>query len=131
MNYNMKSLSHMLNEAFSINEASKENRAHKNKVIKKIYDLTKGFTSRLYNDDYWKGVDDIRKAISSISDIKETLIYPINGGYRTSKDGMSQWKEYEVELTGEDFVIKGTLNCHAAGSVDDPFDKYDMSLVIY
>lgn len=134
--YTFKPFTAYMNAAFNIgclNEAEKikENRAHKNKVIKKIYDLTKSYTSKLYNDDYWKGVSDIRSAISSITDITEVLIYPINGGYRTSKDGLSHWKEYEVELTGEDFTIKGTLNCHAAGSVSDPFDRYDMSLVIY
>jgi hypothetical protein len=55
-----------------------------------------------------------------------------DGGYRKSNDGMSQWKEYQVDIdTPEGFNIQGTLNCHAAGSVEDPFDRYDMSLVLW
>ena len=51
---------------------------------------------------------------------------------------MSQWKQYKVEIyknpldsneKPEPFMI-GTLNCHAAGSVKDPFDAYDMSFCI-
>ena len=44
----------------------------------------------------------------------------------------SEWKEYKVELeTQEGIKLEGTLSCHAAGSVSDPFDKYDMSLVMW
>lgn len=107
-----------------------------NSLYKKIYDETKTLTSRLYHDESWEGVDLIRNAISNciekVGYDGEVLIYPVNGGYRTSKDGLSQWKEYEVEINSADGVkeISGTLNCHAAGSVKDPFDRYDMSLVI-
>ena len=54
---------------------------------------------------------------------------------------MSQWKQYKVELykvhkdfnTDEEYpkpFMIGTLNCHAAGSIKDPFDAYDMTFCI-
>ena len=54
---------------------------------------------------------------------------------------MSQCKQYKVELfkvpkdynTDDEYpksFIIGTLNCHEAGTVKDPFDAYDMSLCI-
>ena len=54
---------------------------------------------------------------------------------------MSQWKQYKVELykvhkdfnTDEEYpkpFTIGTLNCHAAGTVQDPFAAYDMSFCI-
>lgn len=122
---NFKNLGMMLSEAFN-----KGN--YKKKIFNQIYKKTQKLTSKLYSDDYWKGVDDIRNAIASIDDITDVNIYPVNGGYKTSKDGTSQWKEYEVELsTKENVTIGGTLSCHAAGSVKDPFDKYDMTLVMW
>ena len=54
---------------------------------------------------------------------------------------MSQWKQYKVELYKvhkdfnadeeypEPFMI-GTLNCHAAGTIKDPFAAYDMAFCI-
>lgn len=107
-----------------------------NSLYKKIYNKTNKLTGRLYRDESWEGVDLIENTISDC--MKEVgydgklLIYPVEGGYRTSKDGLAQWKEYEVEINSADGVkeIYGKLNCHAAGSVNDPFDRYDMSLVI-
>ena len=87
----------------------------KRKVQNAIYkQLEKtGTTGRFYRDDNWEGV---------------RLV-----GYRKSKDGMSQWKQYKVEIVvkgAEQPFMGGTLNCHAAGTVDDPFDTYDMSCCI-
>lgn len=121
----MRTLGMMLVEA--VNKS-----AYKKKVNNKIYKETQKLTSKLYSDDYWKGVDDIRKALSSVQEIIDVSVFPIDGGYKTSKDGTSQWKEYKVELeTQEGIKLEGTLSCHAAGSVADPFDKYDMSLVMW
>jgi len=64
-----------------------------------------------------------------------------NGGYRNSLGGntlfvynpdVAYWKEYKVEITTDDgIVINGYLNCHLCGTTEDPFEKYDMSLVLY
>lgn len=103
-----------------------------------IYNKTAKLTSCKYHDTYWDGVSQVKKAIKSVIEENgggyELSITVYNGGYRTSKDGMSQWKEYWVDIYSEKSpkpVICGTLNCHAAGSVKDPFDAYDMSLVIW
>lgn len=64
-----------------------------------------------------------------------------DGGYRNSLGGntlytgrpdVSYWKEYLLTITSEDGVtVEGHLNCHAAGTFEDPFERYDMSLVLY
>ena len=114
----------------------------KKKVQNAIYkQLEKtGTTGRFYRDDSWEGVKLVRKDIQdALSNIKnaeheyEVSIAPDEGGYRKSKDGMSQWKQYKVEIfvKGSELpFMGGTLNCHAAGTVDDPFDMYDMSCCI-
>ena len=110
------------------------------KLKNEIYRTTFEFTSKRYSDDYWKGVKDIEQAIIQAMDNLGTDEYDFyiytkqgTGGYRTSDDGMNYWKEYEIVIfTKEDMKeqLIGHLNCHSAGTFDDPFLYYDMSLSI-
>ena len=114
----------------------------KQKVQNAIYkQLEKtGTTGHFYKDDAWEGVKLVKKDIEdSFKLIKnpeheyEVSIAPDEGGYRKSKDGMSQWKQYKVEIYVKDSELPfmgGTLNCHAAGTIEDPFETYDMSCCI-
>jgi hypothetical protein len=115
----------------------------KRQVQKAIYkELQKNNTTgKFYRDEYWAGVDAVRKDVQTALDSLfrkthheyESSIYPVNGGYRKSNDGMSQWKEYVVDI----FIygkktpfMTGYLNCHAAGTIEEPFKMYDMSFVL-
>ena len=63
-------------------------------------------------------------------DIIKINYYCIDGGYRQSKDGMSQWKEYLINIEfNEEDIIKGYINCCACGTISDPFSVYDMVFV--
>ena len=139
----MKNLKDILNESYSDGVLDKSIKApEKKKVQNAIYkQLEKtGTTGRFYRDDAWEGVRLVKKDIEdAFKNIKnapheyEVSIAPDDGGYRKSKDGMSQWKQYKVEIYvkgAEDPFMVGTLNCHAAGTVQDPFDMYDMSCCI-
>jgi len=139
----MKNLKDILNESYSDGVLDKSIKApEKKKVQNAIYkQLEKtGTTGRFYRDDAWEGVRLVKKDIEdAFKNIKnapheyEVSIAPDDGGYRKSKDGMSQWKQYKVEIYvkgAEDPFMIGTLNCHAAGTVQDPFDMYDMSCCI-
>lgn len=103
-----------------------------------IYDNTQKITSCLYHDDYWHGVSLIRMTIDRLIEENGGGYYlnlsVYDGGYKTSADGMSKWKEYWINIYSDDSdhpVICGTLNCHAAGKIEDPFSSYDMSLVLW
>ena len=139
----MKDLKDILNESYSDGVLDKSIKApEKKKVQNAIYkQLEKtGTTGRFYHDDTWEGVGFVKKDIEdAFKNIKnapheyEVSIAPDDGGYRKSKDGMSQWKQYKVEIYvkgAEDPFMIGTLNCHAAGTVQDPFDMYDMSCCV-
>lgn len=105
--------------------------ASKRTAINRIYKVTNELRSKSYrNDDYWNGPRMIVDAIKSLG--YEVGLGAKDGGYRKSRDGMSQWKEYQIDIdTPEGFNIQGTLNCNAAGSIEDPFDRYDMTLVLW
>jgi len=139
----MKDLKDRLNESYSDGVLDKSIKApEKKKVQNAIYkQLEKtGTTGKFYRDTAWEGVklvkqdiEDAFKTIKNAAHEYEVSIAPNDGGYRKSKDGMSQWKQYKVEIYvkgAEDPFMIGTLNCHAAGTVQDPFDMYDMSCCI-
>lgn len=137
----MELLYNVIQEKLQISHktSQKEKKTIQNCIYKQLQ--KNNTTGKFYNDDHWLGVDAVR------DDVEEGLynafrktgqeytfdIYPINGGYRTSKDGMSKWKEYEVVIynkKNKEQILIGTLNCHAAGTIEDPFKMYDMSFVL-
>lgn len=138
----MKSLNQIINEKLMI--TSRVDKKEMKLIQRAIYkELEKNNTTgRFYKDTNWAGVtkvkEDIMNALHGLySKTKhdyDCSIAPINGGYRQSSDGMAQWKEYEIALylgKKEEPFMKGYLNCHAAGSAEDPFDMYDMSVMLY
>ncbi len=100
----------------------------KNRIYSKINKL--GLTSHIYHDNYWLGVTEIMNAINSVDGVIESYYSTNNGGYRQNSDGV-QWKEYLVTIDTEQGEIKGGLNAHAAGIAEDPFSRYDVTLVLW
>ena len=138
----MKSLNQIMNEKLMI--TSRVDKKEMKLIQRAIYkELEKNNTTcKYYRDTNWAGVtkvkEDIMNALHGLYNKTkhdyDCSIAPINGGYRQSSDGMAQWKEYEIALylgKKEEPFMKGSLNCHAAGSAEDPFDMYDMSVMLY
>lgn len=136
----MKSIITYINERLII--GPKVDNKEKKLIQKAIYkELQKNNTTgKFYKDTNWAGVvkvkEDIMNALHGLySKTKHDYNCSIgteNGGYRKNDDG-TQWKEYKVCLylgKQEEPFMTGTLNCHAAGSVEDPFGMYDMSFII-
>mgnify|MGYP003288920989 CR=1 FL=1 len=137
----MKTVTEYIDEAFKlrIRVLPKE----KKQIINAIYkELQKNNTTgKFYRDDYWEGVTKVRKDITTAlnglyrktSHEYDVSISAKNGGYRKNDDG-TQWKEYTIEIflkTQEEPFMNGILNCHAAGTLDDPFSMYDMTVQLF
>ncbi len=111
-------------------------KVNRRSIMNHIYREISDMTSHIYRDNDWSAVSvlcqKIRQVLTLISDDLELIISVPNGGYRTSHDGMSHCKEYSlsIENNGKS-IIGGTLTAHAAGSVTDPFDRYDMTVVLW
>ena len=56
----------------------------------------------------------------------------VDGGYsRPGDDGMPRRKSYNIGIkTPEGVDIFGMLHCDAAGTVENPFEAYDMTLLL-
>lgn len=107
-------------------------------VIKKIYDCTYYLRTGIFSDYDWSNVfalrDKMQEVINAIN-----LLYDSNyefefggGVYKKSDDRMNKYREYTFTITdaysGE--TRSGSVICFAAGSIGNPFGKYDISLIM-
>lgn len=105
----------------------------KKKYINKLYKGVKDLTSHIYKDDNWSSA---MKAFDIISNIigndGELSVWCENGGYWKGVGEFPNYKEYkfEIELI-DDIKINGSLKCHSAGTVEDPFEKYDVTVTFW
>lgn len=113
-----------------------EKKVSATKIKNHIYKVVSPMTSHLYKDEDWSGVASvfaaIRKVLANLSESLDLRVRVEDGGYREN-DG-AHWKEYclsIVDEANEKQVLAGHLNAHGAGSIEDPFARYDMTVVLY
>lgn len=108
----------------------------KAKVKNHIYKAIAAMTSRIYKDNDWSGVSsvlaEIRLALSRISESLNLQVSVVDGGYHQN-DG-AHWKEYQlaiIDAASEKKILAGNLNAHGAGTMEDPFARYDMPVILW
>lgn len=114
--------------------------------INQIYRIVHkyGLDSKLYSDEAWQAIDDYHSVISSLG--CDVDIFPCanlnrfdsditsDGGYTDydPQDHMPRSKQYKIVITFEDGMkAEGYIKCMAAGTVSDPFSKYDTCMVLW
>lgn len=129
INLNEQITKHLRNVLNEMSDAS-----IKRRYINLLYKTVEksGLTSHLFNDDYWLGKTEVCNLIGSMEGITDFEVTVNNGGYRQNDSGDAFWKEYNlmIEFNGT-IVINGLLKCHAAGSVEDPFSRYDITVTFW
>jgi hypothetical protein len=127
---NQKKLNRIISE--SINKVISEttNSQIKRKYINKIHKFTHQATSKMYKDEFWEGVDmtleAINNAIGEDGDVEVTVK---NGGYADRIDVFPNYKQYNICITLNcGVIINGVLKCHAAGTIENPFERYDITV---
>lgn len=109
---------------------------HFENLKKDIYSTTSGCRSGYFSDSDWSNAFRVLKMIGNVVEDYnfkngtefEFVLGP--SGYMTSSDGYSSWKEYRFEITDNDKIYYGVLNCCAAGTIEDKFSLYDMCLMM-
>ena len=113
--------------------------------INQIYRIVKkyGIDSKLYSDEAWQAVDDYCKAIGSLgcevevkpcANISNADSMMSDGGYcdYDPSDNMPRSKQYAIKIEFEDgMCIGGYIKCMAAGTVNQPFSRYDTCIVLW
>lgn len=56
-----------------------------------------------------------------------------NGGYWKQIHEFPNYKEYKFSIyfSIDDFEINGSLKCHSAGTLEDPFGRYDITVTMW
>jgi len=114
---------------------------------RKVHELLSGVADGIYSDDNWEGVRKVWDRLTEYG-ISWTLIsseYGMSPSFQQTftrpwqrKDGGSlrrindfkQWK-FEIKFTNNnqrETTLYGTIVASGAGSVEDPLDKYDVTV---
>ena len=119
------------NNKNKINEASNSNL--KRKYINYIYNGLKNLTNKMYKDDNWEGVSNIYKTLQHMLEGKgEVEMYVEHGGYWKQLGEFPNYKEYKIKVNTNDGIeINGSLKCHAAGTIEDTFKYYDITITLW
>jgi hypothetical protein len=113
--------------------------------INQVYRIVKkyGIDSKLYSDENWQAISDYYRAITSLGcevemkpcgDLSHADSIESDGGYcdYDQYDGMPRSKQYAIKIMFDDGMnIDGYIKCMAAGTVQDPFSRYDTCIVLW
>ena len=113
--------------------------------INQVYRIVKkyGIDSKIYHDENWQAISDYYRAISSLgcevemkpcASLSNADSIESDGGYTDYDpyDNMPRSKQYAIKIMFEDGMnIDGYIKCMAAGTVEDPFSRYDTCIVLW
>lgn len=100
-------------------------------AIKHIYKLVGKSMDGFFTDEYWRPISQFWKMLYS----KEISLGTHSAQYRKDERGVPDAKIWKFTIPFEDNkgkknVIHGSITAAGAGSVKDPLDKYDVTLVL-
>lgn len=96
-----------------------------NKLIKNLHKVSQPWTSHLFRDNAWENVHKFIEELENVDGVKE-LYY---GGGRYHKQDSNAFKEYKLEIiTNYGITLRGEIRCHFAGTMDNPYSAYDMTV---
>ena len=100
------------------------------KVQRKIYNSVSDYCGKMHSDDAWQDVGTLIKMIKSVDGVED--VYVGSGeyaNYLNPEDGAC--RDYETTVLTTFGKLYGYIRCHAAGTRDDIFKYYDMTISLY
>lgn len=113
-----------------------------NAARKKIYQILTGVADGIFRDDSWEGVKKIWKTLDE-NKIHWTLVdseYGVSPNFAQSFPGpkwripndFKQWK-FEIKFINNnqrETILHGRIVASGAGSMEDPLEKYDITVMV-
>lgn len=112
----------------------KESTKLTNRLINKLYNVVQPHTTTIVHDEDWRHVRGLFNIIADTEGVKDV---DCRAGeyhnYLHSADVNSlPYRTYDFYILTEfETVIGGQLTCHSAGTEDDPFSAYDMTVSMW
>ena len=103
------------------------------KLKNEIYRAVETYTKNMIKWDNFSKIIDIQEAIRDV--VGPDLMCDIDGGNSTqlNKDGL-EYREFDISIYNnkEDYemVLEGKLVCNSAGTVDEPWKIYDITILL-
>lgn len=103
------------------------------KLKNEIYRAVEPYTKNMIKWDNFSKIIDIQEAIRDV--VGPDLMCDIDGGNSTrlNKDGL-EYREFDISIYNnkEDYemVLEGKLVCNSAGTVDEPWKIYDITILL-
>lgn len=101
-----------------------------NKIQKKIYKSVSGFCGKMHSDTGWQNVKKLIGIIDSVDGVDE--VYVGAGEYfNYTNPEKGAHRDYDLTVETPFGKLYGYIRCHAAGTTDDIFKYYDMTISLY
>ena len=103
------------------------------KIQNRIYRFVSNFCGQLHHDDAWQNVGKLISMIKSVDGVNDVIVGAgVYHNYINKVDtNAGAYRDYETMVTTDFGNLYGYIRCHAAGTVQDEFDKYDMTISLY
>lgn len=111
---------------------NKENKKSLQNIINRIKKLYVSKYMGIYNDTDWHHVHELAENINNLDGINEVILSA--GKYENYFDfdgDKSPIRNYDMNISTAYGKLHGYIRCFAAGTVNDPFSKYDLLVYIY
>lgn len=103
----------------------------KQQAIKYLYDLIGNTTNGFFNDEYWQPIHKVFQLFKN-----NNIDYGITSSdYRKDENGNPDRKVWKLEIPfttnkGKLVTLYGTITAAGAGSVKNPLERYDVTVVL-
>jgi hypothetical protein len=103
------------------------------KLKNEIYRAVEPYTKNMTKWDNFSKIIDIQEAIRDV--VGPDLMCDIDGGNSTrlNKDGL-EYREFDISIyenkNDYEMILVGKLVCNSAGTMDDPWKLYDITVLL-
>ena len=104
-----------------------------NRLMNQLYKVFNKQFGGIYSDSGWQNVDIALGALQEVDGVADVVCSA--GRYENYLNGDGSRppvRRYQLEIqTQFGTQINGELMCHSAGTIEDPFSRYDMSISLW
>ena len=113
-----------------LNEVMQFDLKNLKKVQNKIYRTVSDYCGKMHNDSAWQDVKVLIAMIKSV-DFVDDVIVGTGEYFNYTNPEKGAYRDYETTVVTTFGNLYGYIRCHAAGTMDDIFKYYDMTISLY
>ncbi len=100
------------------------------KIQRNIYKFVSDYCGKMHSDDAWQDVKTLIDMIQSVDGV--TDVHVGAGEYfNYTNPEKGAYRDYQTTVVTEFGNLYGYIRCHAAGTMDDIFKYYDITISLY